>query len=238
MRTRRPRATPVPRSAFTGFRFPSDVIVLAVRWYLRFGLSYRDVEELLTERGVQVDHVTIYRWVLRFTPLLAEAARPCRHAVGDRWFVDETYVKVAGQWRYVYRAIDQFGQVIDVFVSRRRDAKAARRFFQRAIGTTNMVPVEVTTDRAATYPIVLEELLPAPWHRTEQYANNRVEADHGRLKSRLRPMRGLKQDRSARVVIAGHALVQNVQRGHYELAVEEPAPWQLAVAFAELAMTI
>jgi DDE domain len=96
------------------------VIVLAVRWYLRFGLSYRDVEELLSERGVEVDHVTVYRWVLRFTPLLADAARPCRHAVGDRWQVDETYVKVAGQWRYVYRAIDQFGQVIDVFVSRQR----------------------------------------------------------------------------------------------------------------------
>jgi len=77
------------------------VIVLAVRWYLRFGLSYRDVEELLVERGVQVDHVTIYRWVQRFTPLLADAARPCRHSVGDRWFVDETYVKVAGRWRYV-----------------------------------------------------------------------------------------------------------------------------------------
>jgi transposase-like protein len=238
MRTRRPRTAPVPRSAFTGFRFPSDVIVVAVRWYLRFGLSYRDVEELLTERGVQVDHVTIYRWVQRFTPLLAEAARPCRHAVGDRWFVDETYVKVAGQWRYVYRALDQFGQVIDVFVSRRRDAKAARRFFQRAISTTKMAPVEVITDRAATYPIVLEELLPAPWHRTERYANNRVEADHGRLKSRLRPMRGLKQDRSARVVIAGHALVQNVRRGHYELAVEESAPRRLAVAFAELAMAV
>src|SRR6266508_505376 len=117
MRTRRPHPTPVPPSAFAGFRFPADVIVLAVRWYLRFGLSYRDVEELRTERGVEVDHVTIYRWVLRFTPLLAEAARPCRHTVGDRWQVDETYVKVAGQWRYVYRAIDQFGQIIDVFVS-------------------------------------------------------------------------------------------------------------------------
>jgi IS6 family transposase len=88
MRTRRRRRTPVPQSPFTGFRFPPDVIVLAVRWYLRFGLSYRDVEELLAERGVKVDHVTIYRWVLRFTPLLADAARPCRHAVGDRWFVD------------------------------------------------------------------------------------------------------------------------------------------------------
>jgi transposase-like protein len=90
MRTRRPRAAPVSRSAFAGFRFPSDVIVLAVRWYLRFGLSYRDVEELLTERGVEVDHISIYRWVQRFTPLLADAARPCRHAVGARWFADET----------------------------------------------------------------------------------------------------------------------------------------------------
>ena len=96
---------------------PPDVIVIAVRWYLRFGLSYRDVEELLAERGVEVDHVTVYRWVQRFTPLLAEAARPCRHAVGDRWWVDETYVKVAGRWRCLYRAIDQFGQVIDVVVS-------------------------------------------------------------------------------------------------------------------------
>jgi transposase-like protein len=137
------------------------VIVLAVRWYLRFGLSYRDLEELLTERGVEVDHVTVYRWVGRFAPLLAEAARPCRHAVGDRWQVDETYVKVAGQWRYVYRAIDQFGQVIDVFVSARRDAKAARRFFQRAIGTMRVAPVEVVTDHAPVYPAVLEELLPA-----------------------------------------------------------------------------
>ena len=197
------------------------MIVLAVRWYLRFGLSYREVEELLAERGIEVDHVTIYRWVLRFTPLLADAARPCRHVVGDRWQVDETYVKVAGRWRYVYRAIDQFGQIIDVFVSSRRDATAARRFFQQAIGTTKMTPVEVVTDRAAASPVLLDELLPMAWHRTEQYANNRVKADHGRLKARLRPMRGLKQDRSARAVIAGHAFVQNVRRKHYELAVEE-----------------
>jgi transposase, IS6 family len=139
MRTRRHRPGPIACSAF-GFRFPPDVIVLAVRWYLRFGLSYRDVEELLTERGVEVDHVTVYRWVLRFTPLLAEAARPCRHAVGDRWQVDETYVKVAGRWRYVYRAIDQFGQVIGVFVSPRRDTTAAHRFFEQAIGTTGSHP--------------------------------------------------------------------------------------------------
>jgi len=119
--------------------------MLAVRWYLRFGLSYRDVEELLAERGIEVDHTTIYRWVQRFTPLLAEAARPCRHAVGDRWQVDETYLKIAGRWRYLYRAIDQFGQVIDVFLSPRRDATAARRFFQQAIGVTKVTPVEVVT---------------------------------------------------------------------------------------------
>jgi len=93
MRALHPCPTPIAGSAFAGFCFPPDVIVLAVRWYLRFGLSYRDVEELLAERGVDVDHVTIYRWVQRFTPLLADAARPCRHAVGDRWQVDETYVK-------------------------------------------------------------------------------------------------------------------------------------------------
>ena len=91
---------------------------MAVRWYLRYGLSYRDVEELLAERGVTVDHVTIYRWVQRFTPEFIEAARCCRHAPGDRWFADETYVKVAGRWTYLYRAIDQHGQVIDVLLSR------------------------------------------------------------------------------------------------------------------------
>jgi transposase-like protein len=238
MRTRRPRPAPVPRSAFAGFRFPPEVIVVAVRWYLRFGLSYRDVEELLIERGVEVDHVSVYRWVLRFTPLLAEAARPCRHRVGDRWRVDETYVKVAGRWRYVYRAIDQFSQVIDVFVSARRDADAADRFFKQAIGATKVTPSEVTTDKAPVYPAVLEALLPGAWHRTDQYANNGIECDHGRLKARLRPMRGLKQDRSAKIIIAGHALVQNVRRGHYELAVDEPEGRRLAVAFQELALAI
>ena len=217
MGTCHPRPAAIARSAFAGFCFPPDVIVLAVRWYLCFGLSYRDVEELLTERGVEVDHVTVYRWVLRFPPLLADAARPCRHAVGSRWQVDETYVKVAGRWRYVYRAIDQFDQ---------------------AISATKVAPVEVTTDQAPVYPAVLEDLLPAAWHRTDQYANNRVEADHGRLKARLRTMRGLKQDRSLRVIVAGHALMQNVRRGHYELAVEEPANRRVAVAVDELALVI
>jgi transposase-like protein len=239
MRTVRPSRQSIPSpSTFAGFRFPPDVIVVAVRWSLRFGLSYRDVEELLAERGVQADHVTVSRWVQRFTPLLADAAKPCRHIVGDRWRVDETDVKVAGRWRYVYRAVDQFGQVVDVFVSPRRDATAARRFFHRAVGATKVTPAEVTTDQAPVYRGVLEDLLPAAWHPTDRYANNRVECDHGRLQARLEPMRGRTRDRSARVIIAGHAFVQNVRRGHDELAAEEPATRRLAVAFDELAVAI
>src|SRR5947209_8508807 len=111
---------------------PREVIVLAVRWYLRYALSYRDVEELLAERGIAVDHVTIYRWVQRFTPLLVDAARPCRHVPGDRWFGDETYVKVARRPVYLYRAIDQHGQVIDVLVAQNRDLAATRQFFTHA----------------------------------------------------------------------------------------------------------
>jgi transposase, IS6 family len=223
------------QSGFAGFRFPPEVIMVAVRWYLRYGLSYRDVEELLAERGITVDHVTVYRWVQRFTPLVIDAARPCRHSPGDRWFVDETSVKVAGRWRYVYRAIDQFGQVIDVLVSEKRDLAATRRFFTRALrhGTH---PTEVTTDRAQAYPRVLDELLPAACHVLEKYPNNPIEADHGRLKSRLRPMRGLKQLRCARVISAGHAFIQNLRRGHDELGVEEPL--RVAAAFDKLALAI
>jgi transposase-like protein len=157
------------------------VIVVAARWYLRFDLSYRDIEELLVERGVEVDHVTVYRWVRRFTPLLADAARFARHSPGDRWFVDETYVKVGGVWRYVCRAIDQHGQVIDVLVSARRDADAARRFFGRALATLKVTPGEVVTDRAAVYPAVLDELVPSAWHHVERHANNPIEADHSQL---------------------------------------------------------
>ena len=231
----RPRPWLPPKSAFAGFRFPAEVIVVAVRWYLRFNLSYRDVEELLVERGVQVDHVTVYRWVQRFTPLLADAARFCRHSPDDRWHVDETYVKVNGVWRYVYRAVDQYGQVIDVLVSVRRDADAARRFFRRALTALKVTPSEVVTDAAAVYPGVLDELIPQAWHHVEQYANNPLEADHSRLKHRLRPMRGLLTDKTAQVIIAGHAFMQNLRRGHYELGLDAPPATRVAAAFTELA---
>ena len=187
-----------PRSAFAGFRFPPEVILIAVRWYLRYGLSYRDLEELLAERGIEVDHVTLFRWVQRFAPLLIDAARPFRHRVGTHWLVDETYVKVSGTWRYAYRAID----------------------------------------RAHALVRVVTDLLPAALHDTTQYANNRVEADHGRLKARLRPMRGLKHDRTASVVIRGHAFIQNLRRGHYELGVNALPGLTLAAAFDELAQVV
>ena len=224
-------------SAFAGFRFPPDVVAVAVRWYLRYGLSYRDVEELLAERGVRVDHVTIYRWVQRFTPEFIEAARPCRRLPGDRWFIDETYVKVSGCWTYLYRAIDQHGQVIDVMISKRRDLPAARAFFTRALAV-GITPTEVTTDRAPAYPRVLDEYVPAALHTVEQYANNPIEADHSRLKAWLRPMRSLKRFRSAQTLAAGHAFVQNVRRGHYEIATDEPAHDRLRVAFNEIATRV
>jgi IS6 family transposase len=205
-------------SPFAGFRFPREVITVAVRWYRRYGLSYRDVEELLAERGVRVDHVTVYRWVQRSTSEFIEAARPCRWLPGNRWYVDESYVKVAGRWTYVYRAIDQHGQVIDVMLSVRRDLAAARRFFARVL-TVGVRPTEVTTGRAPASPRVLDEQLPA----AQRYANNPIEADHSRLKARLRPMRGLQRLRSAQTMSASHAFVQNLRRGHYQIATDEPA---------------
>ncbi|WP_112677901.1 IS6 family transposase [Micromonospora saelicesensis] len=234
----RARSWSPPSSAFVGFRFPPEVIVLAVRWYLRFNLSYRDVEELLVERGVEVDHVTVYRWVQRFTPLLADAARFARHCPGDRWFVDETYVKVNGVWRYVYRAVDQHGQVIDVLVSARRDAAAARRFFHRALTTLKVTPSEVVTDAAPAYTKVLDDLFPTAWHHVERHANNPIEADHSQLKHRLRPMRGLRSDRTAQTIITGHAFMQNLRRGHYELATGVAPGLRVAAAFTELARAI
>lgn len=147
------------------------------------------------------------------------------------------YVKVAGQRAYLYRAVDQHGQVIDVLLSLRRDMSAARRFFTRAL-RAGTVPVEVRTDRAPAYLRVLDEMVPSALHIVEQHANNPVEADHGRLKARLRPMRGLKRHRSVRVLAAGHAFVQNLRRGHYDIATETPSCHRLRTAFDDLALMI
>jgi IS6 family transposase len=151
--------------------------------------------------------------------------------------VDETYVKVAGRWRYVYRAIDQHGQIIDVYVSARRDTRAARRFFTTAL-RAHGEPVEVVTDRAPGLRAAIDELMPRAFHNTEQYANNRVKCDHGRLKARLRPMRGLKRDHTGRVIMRCHALMQNIRRGHYELGLDACHHRRIEIALMELARTI
>jgi IS6 family transposase len=146
-------------------------------------------------------------------------------------------VKIAGKWRYEYRAVDQHGQVIDIFVSPRRDIAAARTFFTAAL-IAHGEPDEVITDLAQALETVIEELIPDAFHNTDQYANNRVKCDHGRLKSRLRPMRGLKTDRTASAVIRGHAFIQNLRRGHYELGTESHHRLRIVAAFEELAETI
>ena len=223
-------------SVFAGFRFPREVIAVTVRWYLRYGLSYRDVEELLAERGVTADHVTVYRWVQRFTPEFIEAARFCWHAPGSRWFADETYFRWRAGGRICTGRLTSTARSstcccpIDVTWPRPGGSSPALR-----AGT---VPAEVTTDRAPAYARVLEELIPSAPRAVERYANNPVEADHGRLKARLRPMRGLKRHRSARIVSAGHAFVQNLRRGHYEHATDVPARHRLYEAFDQLAMAI
>jgi transposase-like protein len=184
-----------------------------------------------------VDHVTVYQWVQRFTPLLADAARFARHAPGDRWFFDETYVKVNGVWRYVYRAIHQHGQVIDVLLSTRRDANAARRFFTRPLRTLKVIPSVMVTDAAPVYPGVLDVLVPSAWHHVEQYANNPIEADHGQLKRRPRPMRGLQTDRTAQVVIASYTVLQIPATGTTTRCRRPPAV-RVAAAFTEPSQAI
>lgn len=206
------RATP-----FSGYRFPPDIIALAVRWYLRFRLSYADVAELLAERGVRVDPSTIFAWVRDFAPLYEEAARPFRRSVGSVWSVDETYVKVAGECAYVYRAIDGQGQIVDVYVSAQRAAEDAACFFRRAIEATGVAPDEVTTDCAAAYPPALAAVFPGVLHETGKAVQQRIERDHQRLKGRLRGMRGFKTLGAARVLCRAHAFLRNLRAGFYDL---------------------
>jgi len=211
------RFTGLTGTPFFGYRFPAEVSALAVRWYLRFRLSYADVTELLAERGVRVDPSTIYAWVREFAPLYADAARPFRHGVGRSWSVDETYVKVAGAWAYVYRAIDGHGQVVDVYVRTQRATEAAAAFFRRAIAATGVVPVEVATDCAAAYPPALEAVLPGAAHETGKQVQQRSERDHQHLKGRLRGTRGSKTLAGASVLCRAHAFLRSLYGSFYDL---------------------
>lgn len=173
------RFTQRSSSAFSRRGFPDDIIALAVRWYVRYRLSYAEVSELLAERGVLVDQSTIYRWVQRFLPLIGEAARKYRHPIGPDWRVDETYARIRGRWHYIYRAIDGVGQIVDVYVSPTRDTVAARRFFEQAIASSRTTPRRVITDKAAAYPPALSAAVPGVMHRTGRYRTNESSATTG-----------------------------------------------------------
>jgi len=184
---------------------------------VRYRLSYADVAELLAERGIRVDPSSVYAWVQEFAPLYEAAARSFRRTVGDRWSVDETYVKVAGDWTYVYRALDDQGQIVDIYVSEQRAAEDAATFFRRAIEATGVAPTEVTTDCAAAYPPTLAAVLPAALHETGKAPQQRIERDHQHLKGRVRGMRGVKTMSGARVFCRVHAFLRNIRSGFYDL---------------------
>src|SRR5918997_651535 len=209
-------------SAFSGCRFPDELIALAVRWYLRFRLSYVEVAEWLAERGVIVDPSTIYDWVQAFTPRFIEAARQHRSPVGTRWRVDETLLKINGRWRYLFRGIDEHGQIVDVYLSDHRDAASARAFFVRAIAATGVTPSRVTSDKAKCYPPALRALVPAAEHRCSKYLNNGLERDHQFLKGRVRPMRRFKATATASTFCRGHALIRDLGRGFSRLGAGGP----------------
>ena len=232
------RFTARSTSTFSHHGFPDDVIALAVRWYVRYRLSYADVVEWFAERGLVIDRSTIYRWVQRFLPLFGDAARAYRRPVGEKWCVDETYTRLGGKWTYIYRAIDQDGQVVDAYFAERRNADAAEAFFQRAMGETGVTPQRVVTDKAKCYAPALRRVLPNVEHRRSRYLNNRIERDHGHLKQRLYPMRGFKQTRSAATLARGHALIQNLRNGFSNLTATVAREVRLMMAWSVLAQAV
>src|SRR3954454_4136153 len=180
-------------------QFEPEVILLAVGWYLRFSLSYRDVEELLAERGIAVDHVTLWRWVQRYAPELARRLRKRLRATNDSWRVDETYVRVKGQWRYLYQAVDSSGVTLDFLLSAKQDAEAPKRFLAKALGHQNHpVPRVIHTDGHAAYPPAIVELKAEGaldehcQHRVGRYLNNLVEQDHRAIKRPVKSSQGFR----------------------------------------------
>jgi transposase, IS6 family len=228
------RVTARTGSAFRGYRFPDAVIALAVRWYLRFRLSYAEVAEWLAERGVTVDPSTVYDWVQAFTPRFIDAA--CRHRslIGTRWRVDETLLQIAGRWRYVFRCLDEHGQIVEVYLSDHRDAASARGFFERALAASDAAPTRITSDQAKCYPPALRTLLPTAEHRCSKYLNNGLERDHQFLKGRVRPMRRFKTAATASLFCRGHALIRNLGRGFSGLALGAAPRLRLATAWTAL----
>jgi putative transposase len=184
---------------FNDLQFPTDVVLLAVLWRLRYKLGFRDVAELLLQRGFEISHGTIRTWEFRFAPLVSANLRARRRGqAGRSWYLDETYVKVSGRWCYLYRAIDRDGNLLDSMLSENRDKHAARRFLRRLLSTTSKRPLRLTTDKHPAYTKAIRWIVGRKvWHRHNQYLNNRMEQNHRHIKQRYYPMLGFKRFESA-----------------------------------------
>jgi transposase, IS6 family len=203
--------------------FQADIILCAVRWYLRYALSYRDVEELLRERGVWVDHTTVFRWVQRYAPELDKRCRPQLKATNDSYRVDETYIKIKRQWYYLYRAVDSTGATLDFMLSSTRDADAAERFFRQVLQASHTLPPRViTVDKHAAYPPAFEALqqegmLPESCLlRPCKYLNNVIEQDHRFVKRRVNPGLGFGSFATALRTIQGYEAIHMFRKGQIE----------------------
>ncbi|MEO9228451.1 MAG: IS6 family transposase [Devosia sp.] len=195
--------------------YPLEVMLVCVRWYAAYPLSFRNIEEMMAERGVFVDHSTLHRWSIKMLPELAAAFRRRQRPVGRSWRMDETYIKVAGQWKYLYRAVDRDGDTVDFLLRARRDQAAARAFFERAIDLHGM-PEKITIDKsgsntAAIMSIQSDSGLPIEM-RQSKYLNNVVEQDHRAVKRITRPMLGFKSFRCARIFIAGIEVMHMIRK--------------------------
>jgi IS6 family transposase len=202
-------------------RFPAEIILLCVRWYCKYGLSYRDLAEVMQERGVEVDPSTIFRWVQRYAPELKKRVRQHQGPRSGSWRVDETYVRVGGKWKYLFRAVDKHRQLIDFMLSDRRNTRAAYRFLRKALKMIgDYPPSSITTDRLASYPKAIRRLQSEGLlskdvvHRTSKYLNNVIEADHGALKRVIRPTRGFQRMKTASATIKGFEVMRMIRRGH------------------------
>ena len=201
--------------SFKDAHFPQDIILMGVRWYVAYPLSYRHVEELMEERGVPVDHATIQRWVVKYSPQLEEAFHRRKRPVWVSWRMDETYIRVKGQWYYLYRAVDKTGQTIDFLLTKHRDERAAKRFLTKAI-RRHGIPEKITIDRSAANEAAIknynEEHGTAIVIRQVKYFNNIVEQDHRAVKRVTRPMLGFKSFEAAQGTLAGVELMHMIKK--------------------------
>ena len=209
---------------FKDRHFQADIILICTRWYLRYALSYRDIEELMAERGLSVDHTTIYRWVQRYAPELDKRSRPYLKQTNDSWRVDETYVKVRGRWMYLYRAVDSTGQTLDFYFSQRRTRRAAAKFFRKILTTRpNLtIPRVINVDKhpayiGATRDMKKDKLLPERCRlRQSQYMNNLIEQDHRFMKLRIKPGLGFGSYPTAWRTIRGYEAMHMIRKGQME----------------------